>query len=201
MRDEKSILIPLFYDYYMFDYFRFLIPQLLEDGFRVTVVTFRSEVEKKYSVTHSRFQVRYGPFLVRACLAFSGKFLWRVALWMIAWAWGLQLRRRYDFAILPWDNKPLWYVISCLIPSMTCHNSTELIDVETTLQRDRLVLKTRAQRSIHRFFCLLDLLWQRKFFPRLQGEILKYKPHILLADRLMGFRSPNYHGGFSKVKT
>lgn len=195
----KLIVIPLFYDYYLFEYFKFLIPRLLEDGFKVTIVTFDPEIKRKYQIEHNNFQIFEGPLLIKICLGRSGNPFWRVALWLCGWLWGIKLKQKYDFAILPWDNKPLWYIISCCIPSLTSHNTTEFIDIQNTLKRDALIIKTNFQRVIHCLFSCVDYMWGKKFFPRLKGMVLKYKPYLLI-DRFMGYRAKNFYLGFSNVR-
>src|SRR3990172_734931 len=110
--NKYRILVPLFHDYYMFDYFRLLLPTLVEDGFFVTVVTFDAQVKTKYGYSHDRLQFVDGPRLVKYLSGRSGKILHRLLLWLVGRLWAANLRRRYDFAILPWDNKPLWYMIA-----------------------------------------------------------------------------------------
>ena len=118
---RKKILVPYFWNYYLFDYLKFLVPQLSEDGFDVTVLTCQKKVEDIFRDHGTK--IVWVPIILRYFMARSGRMPHRVCLWIRAWCWGLTLRRKYDFAVLPWDNKPAWYVLSCVIPSLTCHNT------------------------------------------------------------------------------
>jgi len=153
---KKRILLPLFAEYYIFDYFRFLVPQLLKDGFDVTIVTFDPAVKKRYDLPHAHLQILEGPLLLKGFLGRSGNGLCRCFLWISAWILAMQLRRRYDFALVPWDYKPVWYVIARLIPSLTCHNSIEIFDVERCLEFNRFVPRTVRQKKVNSVFLVID---------------------------------------------
>ena len=124
----KRIFIPLLFEYYLFDYFRFLIPKLLDAGFGVTLYTFDPGVIERYSVAHPKFEAVSGSRWLRACHNRHTKAPFRVLLWLLGWAWGSRLKNKYDFAVLPWDNKPLWYIVSRRLPSLTSLTVTTFID-------------------------------------------------------------------------
>lgn len=196
INNNLRILIPLLYDYYMFDYFRFLIPELTKHDFDITVITFDPLVKEKYCSFNPKVKCSRGPFLLKVLMARYANWFFRLLLWISGWFWALFLKRKYDFVILPWDNKPLWYIISRSIPSLTCHNSTEFIDLDNTIKRDLPALEKASQKRAHRLFLLLDKILSAKLLPRLKGEVLKYRPHLII-DRLMGFRGKNFYLGCS----
>ena len=193
----KKILVPYFWSYYLFDYLKYLVPQLVEDGFDVTVLTYQEQVAEVFRSRGSR--IAWVPPILRYLMARSGRMLHRVALWIGAWCWVSVLRRQYDFAVLPWDNKPVWYVMSCLMPSLTCHNTTELIDVRLTLKRDIYKSSSGPGPLLHRAFLAIDALVGKRFLPRWPGQINRYFPRELVIDRVMGYRAQNFYCGFGKV--
>ena len=177
----KRILIPLFYDYYLFDYFRFLIPKLLDGGFRVTLYTFDRRVAERYAANHPEFRLAFGNPLLRALLNRAGKTPYRIGLWIAGWLWGLRLTHNYDFAVLPWDNKPLWYIASRCLPSLTALTVTTFVDTDGML--DHMAIPDRRRRSVaHRVLLVLDRVTRGHFVPKTKGRILNYRP----IDRLLG---------------
>ena len=193
----KKVVVPYFWSYYLFDYLKFLVPQLIKDGFDVTVLTYEAQIAEAFRSRGSR--IAWVPPILRYLMARSGGVLHRVALWISAWCWVSVLRRQYDFAVLPWDNKPVWYVMSCLMPSLTCHNTTELIDVRLTLKRDVYKSSSGPGALIHRAFLVIDALTGKRFLPRWPGQINRYFPRQLVIDRIMGYRAQNFYCGFGKV--
>ncbi len=176
------ILIPLFLDYYLFRYFEKLVPVLLKDGFKVTVVTFDPAVFKKYSaISNADLSVKNGPRVVRFFWNRARRPFYRFALWCVAWVWGLTLKLRYDFAILPWENQPLWYVISRFIPSLCAHNTFDFYDLDEAAERQREGIPKR--RSLFK----PPTIGHRKLHVWWHWDL----------DRIMGFRGANYFGGFS----
>lgn len=193
----KRILIPLLREYYLFEYFRHLIPRLLEDGFRVTIVTFDPRVKTSYSSSHPHFSLREGPVHVRVCWNRSGSLLFRTLLWAFGWPWAWWITRRQDFVVVPWDNKPLWYMISRFRPALTCHNVTDFLDLDMTIGHLGIKPAT-AQSRWHGIALALDRLLGGRLLPRVQGRMLQYWKHLFI-DRLMGFRSPTTLHAFSGI--
>ncbi len=98
----KRILIPLLYDSYLFEYYRHLVPRLLEDGFHVTLVTFDERVKAAYASDHPRFALRDAPFHLRVCFNRKGKLSFRFLLWAFGWPWAWWVTRAHDFVVVPW---------------------------------------------------------------------------------------------------
>lgn len=195
--NTKRILIPLLYDYYMFDYFKALAIQLLNDGFNVVILSMDKKVLAEYSRIDERLTIIKAPRVMRALLNRSGNIFFRTILWLFGWVWGFILKGRYDFSIVPWDNKPLWYIMTRYFPSMSCHNSTEYLDMELTLEHMYLTEKYKNKLS-HRFWLFLDKIFSGRLLPKINEEVLQYNGYIII-DRLMGFRSLNYLHGFSRL--
>lgn len=194
---RKRILIPYFWSYYLFDYMKFLVPQLSKDGFDVVILTYQEAVVE--SLSGCQIEVRWVPAGLRYLIARSSRIPHRICLWLAAWCWGLVLRKQYDFVILPWDNRPVWYVLSCVMPSLTCHNTTELMDVDLTLKRDRYRGGDSRNLLLHKVLLSIDTVLGGRFLPRFSGQITKFSPKQLVIDRLMGYRAQSFLHGFSKV--
>jgi len=193
----KKILIPLLYDYYIFSFYLKLIPQLINDGFEVTIFTYDRSVVDKYSQLDVNVNITVGSSIMRALLNRSGKPFFRLILWGIGWFATYNLCRKYDFVIVPWDNKPIWYMMTRMIPSMTCHNSTEYADFDLTLEHMHPSQELLSNFK-HKVMLLIDKIWPGPFLPKIKGSILSYSNYLII-DRLMGFRSPNYLHGFSGI--
>lgn len=190
----KRIFIPLLFDYYLFDYFRFLIPRLLDAGFRVTLYTFDPRVTERYSVDHPDFEAVSGSRWLRACHNRQTKAPFRTLLWLLGWVWGSRLKNNYDFAIVPWDNKPLWYIVSRRLPSLTSLTVTTFIDFDGML--DHLALTGDQRNNLwHRVSLAIDRLAGGAFVPKVDGRVLLYRP----LDRIMGWRAPGTLQAFSGI--
>jgi len=161
----------------------------------VTVVTWDKKVEEKFQAL-PEVAVKPVPAVIRALSNRSNRPLFRFGLWIAAWTWARYLRKDYEVAVLPYDNKPVWYAISRSMPSVYCHNTTEFISMDLLFERE---LFKRTFDIRHRIYMAIDWLSGGKIFPRLCGEVLRYFPHRLLIDRLMGWRAPNHLCGFSGV--
>ena len=194
----KRILIPLLYEYYLYEYFRHLVPRLLDDGFKVTMVTYDERIRRTFAFHRPGFALAELPRHLRFLLNRSGKLLFRSGLWLFGWAWAKSLAKSCDFVIVPWDNKPLWYMISRFRPALTCHNITDFLDLDMTI-RHWEIEPDYARSRRHRIALALDRLLGGRLLPRIHGRMLKYW-NILFVDRLMGFRSPNYVQAFSGIE-
>lgn len=184
------IFIPLLWDYYIFDYFRFLIPRLLLDGFEVTLYAFRAEDGAKYAVDHPRFRFVRGSRLLRALSNRSGNPVARLLLWVCAWGWAARVGRAYDFAIVPWDYRPLWYVITRRLPSMTLSTTTIVVDRQIYLKHMQLKPEL-TQKLSHRVYAALDVAFGWRVLPRMGEVVTKYSAATLWIDRLMGWSAPS----------
>ncbi|HOW43084.1 MAG TPA: hypothetical protein P5110_07325 [Candidatus Omnitrophota bacterium] len=186
----NSIVIPLLNEYYLFDYFSLLVRTLLDKGFSVDVVTFDASVLSRYATIDPRIKVVRGFGPVGLLLPRTGRGIFNAALWGFAWIWAALLKRRYDFAIVPADNTPVWYAICRIMPALTCHTTTEYIDIASTIKRDSL------RKPLAFGHVLLDKVSGKRWLPRVNGVVVRF-PRSLLVDRLMGFRGRNYYMGCS----
>jgi len=189
---RKRILLPLLYPYYLFEYLEYVALHLAEKGFVVKVVTFSEEVRTQYERIHDHINVVNGPFLLRALLGRSGKVYARPFLWVVSWVWSCIQKRRYDFVILPWDNKPIWYTLGKCLPSLSSHTTTEFMNAKKTEEK---YTETESRRGTRVVKFIDSYLW-RGFLPRVGGSISKYRPLRLIIDRVCGFHAKNYLGGF-----
>ena len=132
--------------YYLFEYLLKLSIQLQAKGFSVKVLTADQAVFEKFRDTS--IQVSYLPFIIRLLLRRSGNILFRISLWISGYFWMILIRDRYDFAIVPWDNKPIWYLILKNFPSLTVHNTTNLMDLDFEIES----YKSNKSHKIAKFF-------------------------------------------------
>jgi len=185
----KKVLIPLVYDYYLFDYFTNLIKELKKRKYVVYVFTADKSIYYKYKNIGA--EVRFLPLLIRLFLKRSGNIFFRSFLWISSYFWVVKIRRNYDFCIVPWDNKPLWNVILRNIPSLTVHSTTNLISIESELSEHRAIKSYRLQEFFERKTNL-------KILPRFNNVVLKHNKFWYL-DKIFGMKSQNLIQGFSGV--
>ncbi|MCP4914374.1 MAG: UDP-N-acetyl glucosamine 2-epimerase [Oligoflexia bacterium] len=197
---KKNILIPLFQEYYLFEYFKYLIPILCKDDHNVILLSFNEKVLNSIENNKNLTKVN-GSRVIRFLYNRNGKYRYYILLWPLAYIWAFILKFRYslDCAILPWDNKTIWYAFSKVIPSMTIHNTTEYMNLDSILDRDK-VSKSPLYKSVwHKVYSFIDSLFGKKFFYRLDDKVLFYDHHLFW-DRLFGKRSKVNFLGFSEVK-
>ena len=195
----KRILIPFLFDHYLFDYFQKLVPRLLSDGFLVTIISFVPQVKQKFSVLHPGLSVEDGPGPLRFLLNRSNRPLFRIGLWALGRLWSRGLRDRFDIAILPWDNKPLWYLIAHRLPSLSCHTVTDFYNSDTFLNYTALNGECTNLWS-YKACTILDKLFEGKFLPRTMGRVMKFFPSQLVVDRMMGWRALSTLQGFGGIR-
>jgi len=187
--NRKRILLPIWYEYYIFEYYLELSKELKLKGYEVDLITSDIVLYKKF--TNAGLNSRYAPFLIRLFLKRSGNIFIRTLLWLSGYIWVSIIRRQYDFSILPWDNKPLWYIIQKKIPSMMIHNCTNLMDIEQEYNEHGAKKKHKVAEYLERIFNI-------KLLPRLNGIILRHN-YFWYLDRLLGLRSENLLIGFSGI--
>lgn len=124
------VLVPLLQNYYIFEYLYQLIPVLCTRGFDVTVATFDPGVKRRMQTECPDAKVVSAPRALRYLNNRSKHLPVRACLWLSAWIWGAMLPRSYDFAIVPWTNKPIWHAVSRSLPSLTCNNTTNFANLE-----------------------------------------------------------------------
>lgn len=186
---KKSVIIPYIYNYYLFEYLIKLSIQLQAKGFSVKVLTADQAVFDKFRDTD--IQVSYLPFIIRLLLRRSGNILFRISLWISGYFWMILIRDRYDFAIIPWDNKPIWYLILKNFPSLTVHNTTALMDLDFEIES----YKSNKSHKIAKFF---EGIFKKNLLPRLGNVILKHNK-LWYLDKLLGLKSENLVQGFSGI--
>ena len=183
----KKILIPYLYNYYLFEYLEGLTKELQIRGYEVHVVTADKVVYDKF--VKIGINSKYVPLIIRLLLRRSGNMFVRSLLWISGYVWLAFLRNRYEFSIVPWDNKPLWYLMSKKIPSLTVHNTTNLMDIDFEID----TYKSNKNHAVAKF--LEDIL-KVSLLPRLCNVVLKHNKFWYL-DRLFGMRSGSLVQGFS----
>ena len=186
---KKRILVPHLEDYYLMDYLLELSKTLQLAGYEVTVLTADKVVYDKFYNT--KVQVDYMPSVIRLLRRRSGNVIVRCLLWLSGYLWILSIKNRYDFAIVPWDNKPLWYLILKQFPSLTVHNTTNLMDLNFEIE------SYKSPRT-HKVAEILERVLRIELLPRLANVVLKHNKFWYI-DKLFGMRSKNLVQGFSGI--
>jgi hypothetical protein len=193
-QSPRRIYIPLLYEYYLFDYFQVLIPRLLEDGFAVTVMTLDERVLDSYaSLDHPNFTLQRGNRLLN--LLHRSALPYRIGLWVFGWAWAAITSRSYDFVVVPWPGKPLWYMLARLLPSLSCEITTVMIDVDEEIAYAALS-QEKQRRWPYRVSSAIDRVLGGRYLMRLRDTVLMYDPAHHLIARLFGFWAPNSFSAF-----
>ena len=192
---QRKIVIPLLFDYYLYDFLQVVIDALLAEGFDVTLMTMDRRVEERFSRDHPRFHVVHFHPVVRALYNRSIKSGFRLALWLASWLLARTWRREFDFAILPTDRPPIWYQFARVLPSLAVHMTTDFMDADLMSEHARRALTEQEKTLRYRIFALTDRLTGGRFLMRLGGKITR-QPSYLWVDRLMGFRGQCYALGF-----
>ena len=135
MKKKIKILIPLFYDYYLYNYIYDLALKLTKNNFDVTFITFDEKVRQK-NFKNKKVKILYGPTIIRFLLNRSNFFFLRFFFWLFCYIWSIKLKKIYNFVILPTDIKPIWYCLGSFIPSITIVNATTMMDLDL-LKRSR----------------------------------------------------------------
>ena len=134
--DKKiKILIPLFYDYYLYNYIYNLALKLTKNNFDVTFITFDEKVRQK-NFKNKKVKILNGPRIIRFLLNRNNFSFFRFFLWLLSYIWSIKLKKIYNFIILPTDIKPIWYCLGSFIPSITIVNATNMMDLDL-LKRSR----------------------------------------------------------------
>ncbi len=164
-----------------------LVKELQIRGYEVHLVTADKVVYEKF--VKISIHTKYVPLIINLLLRRSGNMFVRSLLWLSGYVWLAFIRNRYDFAIVSWDNKPLWYLILRKIPSLTVHCTTDLMDIDTEITNR----KSNKSYSIVKF---LEGILKINLLPRFCNVVLKHNKFWYL-DKLFGMRSDNLIQGFS----
>ena len=187
---KKRVLVPYFEDYYLFEYLSEVSVTLQKSGYEVTVLTADKTIFDRFN--ESQISVDYVPLIIRLLRRRSGNLIIRSLLWIAGYIWIFAIRKQFDFAIIPWDNKPLWYIILRRFPSLTVHNTTNLMDLN-------FEITSYKSSSSHQFSQFLEKITGMSLLPRLGGVILKHNRFWYL-DKVFGMKSKNLVQGFSEIE-
>ncbi len=182
-------MVPYIDNYYLFEYLVKLSKGLQASGYQVTVLTADPAVVSNFD--HTPIQVNYLPFFIRIFLRRSGNMLSRSLLWLSGRFWAKTLKNKYDFAIIPWDYKPIWYLILRSLPSLTVHNTTNLMDL-------KFEVESYKSKKSHKIVKLVERIFKKKLLPRLDNVVLEHNKFWYL-DKLFGLKSENLVQGFSGI--
>lgn len=195
---SKKILYAWFDDYYLFSYGFELIDNLLNNGFDVTVLLKDSKVARQLCSINKEAKIKIVPSSIRILSNRSNYILIRILFWITSRFYVGRISKNYDFAIVPWDNRILWYLISQKIPSLTIHNTTNFIDLNLMLSHERMST-TDEKKLAHKLFLFIQNLCGIKILPEINNKILKYSKFWII-DKIMGKKSINNIQGFSGIR-
>jgi hypothetical protein len=195
---SKKILYAWFDDYYLFGYGFELIDILLINGFDVTVLLKDYKVAGQLSSINKKAKIKIVPSGIRILSNRSNYILIRILFWIASRFYVERISKNYDFAIVPWDNRILWYLISQKIPSLTVHNTTNFIDLNLMLSHERMLDRDRKKLT-HKILIFIQNLCGIKLLPEINNIILKYSKFWII-DKIMGKKSINNIQGFSGIR-
>ena len=195
--NEQKILIPLLYDYYVFDYFRILVPKLVEAGYNIQIITFDDKVQNTYSKIVGENNCIKGPILLRFLNNRTYNLFYRFSLWFLAQKWISGLKKKYKFAIVPWDYRIIWYLISINIPSLTIHNTYNFVDIKLELENIFLPNDNLSTFPTN-FFLYIEKKLNIHILPKAGNYFLKYDRNWIF-DKFLGSKRINYLHAFSGI--
>jgi len=190
----KPILLPLFYKYYLFDYYQNIVSELLSRGYTVELLYIQPKIKEQYeSFENQGLTFKSLPRTLRFLLNRSGKPFFRVLLWLFGWPWGVSQKIKYSFVLVPWDYKPLWFILGKLIPSLTNDVVTNFVNLEMREKADK---QNRAEDRGDKLIGWYEKYSGRNLKPRLQGVVMKYNSKNLIVDWFMGKKTQSNFPGF-----
>jgi hypothetical protein len=186
---KKRILIVNLYDYYLFEYLEPLAIELKDRGYDVSILTADSKLYDKFK--NIGISIDYLPLILRIILRRVGNVFIRVLYWLYIYIWVFSIKSKYDFSIVPWDNKPIWYLISKNFPSLTIHNTTNLMNLE-------FEIKSNASKKNHSFMKFIEKVTRKKIMPRFGGVVMKHNKFWYI-DKILGYKSTNLVQGLTGI--
>lgn len=194
----KKILYAWFDDYYLFSYGFELVDNLLDNGFDVTVLLKDTKVARQLSSINKEAKIKIVPSIIRMLSNRSNYILIRIIFWIVSRFYVGRISKNYDFAIVPWDNRILWYLISQKIPSLTIHNTTNFIDIDLMIGYEALE-SNKKDKLINKILVFIHNYCGIKILPVINNTILDFS-RFWIVDKIMGKKSVNNIQGFSGIK-
>ena len=189
LKNKKNILIAHALDHYLYEYLFKLAPFLETKGFIVSVYVFDKKIFNEYKSTG--FTAKYFPLYLRLAYKLNSFVILRPIAWIACYFWTFSNKFNYDLAIVPWDNKMIFYSILRGIKSITIHNTTNFIDLE-------LELAEQKAKKNYNFIKKIESIFKINLLPRFMGEVTRHGFHWYV-DKLMGMRSSSLMQGFSGI--
>lgn len=195
---SKKILYAWFDDYYLFSYGFELIDSLLNNGFDVTVLLKDSKVACQLHSINKDAKLNIVPSVIRILSNRSNYILIRILFWVAVRLYVRRISKNYDFAIVPWDNRILWYLISQKIPSLTVHNTTNFINIDLMVEYEAFE-NNKKNKLINKILVFIHNYCGVKILPVINNTILDFS-RFWIVDKIMGKKSVNNIQGFSGIK-
>ena len=195
---REKILIPLFEDYYLFTYIYGLANRLEECGYQVVIVVTSESTAKKVRHLSPAVEVRRLPRLI-AFLNNRAQFMMlRLVLYAVTFFWvRLWLQREFRFSIVPWTTRPVWNIISRLVPSLTINNVSNLSVIEDSVAEHKFDYDAPQTMGVRVGFLLnrLGILRLR----RVQGVLINFNGNDVL-ESLIGLKSVHRENGCNGLR-
>ena len=195
---RKKILIPLFEDYYLFQYLYVLASKLQERNYHVVIMVSSSQTSDIVRRMTPAVEVRRFPRLI-TFLNNRGRFIvLRLALYCVTFMWvRFWLRREFQFSVVPWTTRPVWNIVSRVIPSLTVNNVSNLSVIEDSIAEHKFDHNAPRKLAI-RFGFMLDRLGIVKL-RRVRGELINFNRDDVI-ESLLGLRSIHRENGCNGIQ-
>ena len=195
---HKKILIPLFEDYYLFKYLYALANRLVERDYHVVMMVGSSHTSDIVRCMSPEVEVRRFPRLI-TFLNNRGQFiLLRLALYGVTFTWvRLWLQQEFQFSVVPWTTRPVWNIVSRLIPSLTVNNVSNLSVIEDSIAEHKFDYDAPRKLGI-RFGFMLDRLGIVKL-RRVRGELINFNRDDVI-ESLLGLKSIHRENGCNGIR-
>ena len=187
---NKNLLIVHALDHYLYEYLFKLTPFLKKKGFKVSVLVLDEKIFAQYKSIG--IAAEYFPIFVSLAYKRNRFVILRPVACIACYFWTFLNRSNYDLAVVPWDNKMIYYAILRGIESITVHNTTNFIDLE-------LELAEQKSKKDHFLMKKIESIFKVNLMPRFMEEITRHGFHWYI-DKLMGMRSSSLIQGFSGIE-
>lgn len=192
-----KIIFPQLKNYYLFDYFKYIIYALVNEGHVVDIYMYRGVALEGYSDIKKGVNIKHLPYWIEKFNMRSSNLFFRVCLWVSIKIWGLRLRGIYDFALLPDDQKIINVAILQNLKGLTANMVTNFLSINISKEFHKKDIDRKLHKSSYKMSILLDKIFKGTLLPKIDGSIMDFRPANRLVDRLFGSKPLNPDVGFS----